>query len=168
MKVIKNYSLILSFIISISSAFSQTDTGSPYSLNELGEINFLGNVSNLSMGGVDAAIDSIEFNINNPSSLAKLKTTNYLIGTFYKSTGISNNVSTDNINTANILIFIIIGNTFNLGQIYYFSLFIIGIFMTYHQFLMKKRQNDQYFKAFINNNYVGMTAFVGILLSVTI
>ena len=102
MKVIKNYSLILSFIISISSAFSQTDTGSPYSLNELGEINFLGNVSNLSMGGVDAAIDSIEFNINNPSSLAKLKTTNYLIGTFYKSTGISNNVSTDNINTANI------------------------------------------------------------------
>ena len=102
MNVIKNYSLILSFIISISSAFSQTDTGSPYSLNELGEINFLGNVSNLSMGGVDSAIDSIEFNINNPSSLAKLKTTNYLIGTFYKSTGISNNVSTDNINTANI------------------------------------------------------------------
>ena len=102
MNVIKNYSLILSFILSISSAFSQTDTGSPYSLNELGEINFLGNVSNLSMGGVDSAIDSIEFNINNPSSLAKLKTTNYLIGTFYKSTGISNNVSTDNINTANI------------------------------------------------------------------
>ncbi|MDG1247408.1 MAG: hypothetical protein P8N64_03540, partial [Flavobacteriaceae bacterium] len=77
-------------------------TGSPYSLNELGEINFLGNVSNLSMGGIDSAIDSIEFNINNPSSLAKLKTTNYLIGTFYKSTGISNVNSTDNINTANI------------------------------------------------------------------
>jgi len=54
------------------------------------------------MGGIDSAIDSIEFNINNPSSLAKLKTTNYLIGTFYKSTGISNSNSTDNINTANI------------------------------------------------------------------
>ena len=102
MKVIKNYSLILSFIVSTSFVFSQTNTGSPYSLNELGEINFLGNVSSLSMGGVDSAIDSIEFNINNPSSLAKLKTTNYLIGTFYKSTGISNSVSTDNINTANI------------------------------------------------------------------
>ena len=102
MKVIKNYSLILSFIASTSFVFSQTNTGSPYSLNELGEINFLGNVSSLSMGGVDSAIDSIEFNINNPSSLAKLKTTNYLIGTFYKSTGISNSVSTDNINTANI------------------------------------------------------------------
>jgi len=54
------------------------------------------------MGGIDSAIDSIEFNINNPSSLAKLKTTNYLIGTFYKSTGISNVNTTDNINTANI------------------------------------------------------------------
>ena len=102
MKLIKNYSLILSFIISTSFVYSQTDTGSPYSLNELGEINFLGNVSSISMGGIDSAIYSIEFNINNPSSLAKLKTTNYLIGTFYKSTGISNSVSTDNINTANI------------------------------------------------------------------
>ena len=102
MKVIKNYSLIILLVLSTSFVVSQTNTGSPYSLNELGEINFLGNVSNLSMGGIDSAIDSIEFNINNPSSLAKLKTTNYLIGTFYKSTGISNVNSTDNINTANI------------------------------------------------------------------
>ena len=102
MKVIKNYSRNLLFVLSTSFVVSQTNTGSPYSLNELGEINFLGNVSNLSMGGIDSAIDSIEFNINNPSSLAKLKTTNYLIGTFYKSTGISNVNSTDNINTANI------------------------------------------------------------------
>ena len=102
MKVIKNYSLIILLVLSTAFVVSQTNTGSPYSLNELGEINFLGNVSNLSMGGIDSAIDSIEFNINNPSSLAKLKTTNYLIGTFYKSTGISNLNSTDNINTANI------------------------------------------------------------------
>ena len=102
MKVIKNYFLLVSFIISSASVFSQTNTGSPYSLNELGEINFLGNVSSISMGGIDSAIDSIEFNINNPSSLAKLKTTNYLIGTFYKTTGISNSVTTDKINTANI------------------------------------------------------------------
>jgi 4-hydroxybenzoate polyprenyltransferase len=40
--------------------------------------------------------------------------------------------------------------------------------MIYHQFLMKKRQNEQYFKAFINNNYVGMTAFAGIFLSVVL
>ena len=66
-----------------------------------------------------------------------------------------------------ILIFIVMGITFNLGQIYYFSLFIIGIFMIYYQFLMKKRQNEQYFKAFINNNYIGITVFAGIFLSVT-
>jgi len=102
MKVIKNYSLVIFFVLTTSFVVSQTNTGSPYSLNELGEINFLGNISNLSMGGIDSAIDSIEFNINNPSSLAKLKTTNYLIGTFYKSTGISNVNTTDNINTANI------------------------------------------------------------------
>ena len=102
MKVIKNYSLAFSFIISSAFVFSQTNTGSPYSLNELGEINFIGNVSSASMGGIDSAIDSIEFNINNPSSLAKLKTTNYLIGTFYKSSGISNGVITERINTANI------------------------------------------------------------------
>ena len=69
MKVIKNYSQILLFVLSTSFVVSQTNTGSPYSLNELGEINFLGNVSNLSMGGIDSAIDSIEFKINNPSLL---------------------------------------------------------------------------------------------------
>ena len=82
-------------------AFSQ-NTGSPYSLNELGEINFFGNVSNISMGGVDSLIDSIEFNIKNPSSLAKLQLTNYQVGTFYKSSSISNNLDTDKINSANI------------------------------------------------------------------
>ena len=29
------------------------------------------------MGGIDSSIDSLEFNINNPSSLAKIKLTNY-------------------------------------------------------------------------------------------
>jgi 4-hydroxybenzoate polyprenyltransferase len=67
-----------------------------------------------------------------------------------------------------ILILLIIGSSFNLGQIYYFSLIIIGFFMIYHQYLMKKRLNEQYFKAFIHNNYVGMTVFAGIFLSVAI
>ena len=65
-----------------------------------------------------------------------------------------------------ILIFIAMGNIFNLGLIYYFSLIIIVFFMIYHQFLMRKRQNSLYFKAFINNNYIGMTVFTGIFCSV--
>ena len=101
MKSSKNYLLVI-LIFSCFSVFSQTNTGSPYSLNELGEINFTGNVSYQSMGGIDSSIDSIEFNINNPSSLAKIKTTNYLIGTFYKSSSISNSSLKENIKTSNI------------------------------------------------------------------
>ena len=101
MKGIKNYFLVI-LIFSYFSTISQTNTGSPYSLNELGEINFTGNVSYQSMGGIDASIDSIEFNVNNPSSLAKIKTTNYLIGTFYKSSSLSNNSLKENIKTSNI------------------------------------------------------------------
>ena len=101
MKSVKNYLLVI-LIFSCFSVVSQTNTGSPYSLNELGEINFTGNVSYQSMGGIDSSIDSIEFNINNPSSLAKIKTTNYLIGTFYKSSSISNSSLKENIKTSNI------------------------------------------------------------------
>jgi hypothetical protein len=101
MKGVKNYLLVI-LIFSCFYVVSQTNTGSPYSLNELGEINFTGNVSYQSMGGIDSSIDSIEFNINNPSSLAKIKTTNYLIGTFYKSSSISNSSLKENIKTSNI------------------------------------------------------------------
>ena len=98
MKIDKIPSILVFLLFFSIFAFSQNNTRSPYSLNELGEINFLGNISSISMGGVDSAIDSIEFNINNPSSLAKLKTTNYQIGTFYKSAGISNSLSTERAN----------------------------------------------------------------------
>lgn len=67
-----------------------------------------------------------------------------------------------------IIVFVVIGDLFDLGSIYYFSLVIILIFMIYHQFLMKKRQKELFFKAFLNNNFIGMTAFIGIFLSVVI
>ena len=102
MKLTKNNLFSLLFSMFSLGVFSQTTTGSPYSLNELGEISFKGNVSNLSIGGIDSVVDSIEFNINNPSSLAKLKSTNYLVGSFYKATSISNNNISDNITTSNI------------------------------------------------------------------
>jgi len=65
-----------------------------------------------------------------------------------------------------IIVFVLIGNTFDLGLIYDFSLVIISFFMIYHQFLLKKRQKEEYFKAFLNNNFIGMTVFLGIFLSV--
>lgn len=102
MKKIKFYFILTLFSLSSSITFSQNNTGSPYSINELGEISFIGNVSNISMGGISASIDSIDFNIDNPSSLAKLKTTNYQVGTFFRSSGISNSNATDRFNSANI------------------------------------------------------------------
>ncbi|MDC0239751.1 4-hydroxybenzoate octaprenyltransferase [Candidatus Thioglobus sp.] len=67
-----------------------------------------------------------------------------------------------------MIVFIKIGNLFDLGAFYDISLIIIILIMIYHQFLIKKRQKMDYFKAFINNHFVGMTLFFGIFLSIAI
>ncbi len=67
-----------------------------------------------------------------------------------------------------ILVFIKIGNLFDLGAFYDISLIIILIFMIYHQLLIKKGRKSDYFKAFINNHYIGMTLFLGIFLSTAV
>ena len=67
-----------------------------------------------------------------------------------------------------MIVFIKIGNLFDLGAFYDISLIIILFFMIYHQILIKKRQKMDYFKAFINNHFVGMTLFLGIFLSIVI
>ena len=67
-----------------------------------------------------------------------------------------------------MIVFIKIGNLFDLGSFYDISLIIILLFMIYHQFLIKKRQKIDYFKAFINNHFIGMTVFFGIFLSIAI
>jgi len=67
-----------------------------------------------------------------------------------------------------MIVFIKIGNLFDLGTFFDISLIIILFFMIYHQFLIKKRQKMDYFKAFINNHFIGMTVFFGIFLSIAI
>ena len=67
-----------------------------------------------------------------------------------------------------MIVFIKIGNLFDLGAFYDISLIIILIFMIYHQLLIKKGKKSAYFKAFINNHYIGMTLFSGIFLSIAI
>ena len=67
-----------------------------------------------------------------------------------------------------MIVFIKIGNLFDLGAFYDISLIIILFIMIYHQFLLKKRQKMDYFKAFINNHFIGMTVFFGIFLSIAI
>ena len=67
-----------------------------------------------------------------------------------------------------MLVFIKIGNLFDLGAFYDISLIIILIFMIYHQLLIKKGTKKDYYKAFINNHYIGMTLFSGIFLSIAV
>ena len=67
-----------------------------------------------------------------------------------------------------MIVFIKIGNLFDLGAFYDISLIIILFIMIYHQFLIKKRQKMDYFKAFINNHFIGMTLFLGIFLSIAV
>ena len=67
-----------------------------------------------------------------------------------------------------IIVFIKIGNLFDLGAFYDISLIIILIFMIYHHLLIKKGKKSDYFKAFINNHYIGMTLFFGIFLSTAV
>ena len=67
-----------------------------------------------------------------------------------------------------MLVFIKIGNLFDLGAFYDISLIIILIFMIYHQLLIKNGKKSDYFKAFINNHFIGMTVFFGIFLSIAI
>ena len=64
--------------------FSQSGTISPYSIAGLGEVNFRGTQINRFMGGLEVYNDSIHANLSNPSSYAKLKLTNYLIGLNYR------------------------------------------------------------------------------------
>ncbi len=64
-----------------------------------------------------------------------------------------------------LIILILIGLHLQTNQYYYFSIFGAGILFIYQQFLIKNRDKTGCFKAFLNNNYVGMILFIGIVLN---
>ncbi len=61
--------------------------------------------------------------------------------------------------------FILIGQRFELGDIYYLSVMAAAVLMVYHQILLSRRQTQLFFKAFLNNNWLGAIIFVGIAAS---
>jgi len=63
-----------------------------------------------------------------------------------------------------IFTLILIGRKFGLGCCYYGSLIIASALFVYQQRLIKDRNRDLCFKAFLNNNYVGLVVFVGIVV----
>ena len=61
-----------------------------------------------------------------------------------------------------IISLIYIGKIAELGYLFYVSIGISAIFMMYQQWLARDRVSQNCFAAFMNNNYVGMTIFIGI------
>ncbi|HXH54565.1 MAG TPA: 4-hydroxybenzoate octaprenyltransferase [Gammaproteobacteria bacterium] len=62
------------------------------------------------------------------------------------------------------LLLIKCGVDLGLGKIYYSSLFLASFFSIYQQYLIKDRVAPNCFKAFLNNNFLGATVFLGLVL----
>lgn len=64
-----------------------------------------------------------------------------------------------------ILILLKIANVFKLDIFYYIAVLIVCFLMIYHQFLMNKKNKSSYINAFLNNHYIGLVIFIGIVFS---
>ncbi|MGF1769111.1 4-hydroxybenzoate octaprenyltransferase [Enterovibrio makurazakiensis] len=65
-----------------------------------------------------------------------------------------------------LLLLVLVGYLSQLSTIYYWFLLAASALFVYQQWLAKGRERDACFKAFLNNNYVGMLVFVGVGLAV--
>jgi 4-hydroxybenzoate polyprenyltransferase len=59
---------------------------------------------------------------------------------------------------------ILVGQRFELDTIYYTSLAIVAGLFAYQQWLIRFRDRDACFKAFLNNHWVGLVVFMGIVV----
>lgn len=65
-----------------------------------------------------------------------------------------------------LVLMILIGHSLDLHQVYYWFLLMASGLFVYQQRLIGSRERELCFKAFLNNNYVGMLIFLGIAISV--
>jgi len=63
-----------------------------------------------------------------------------------------------------ILTFCMIGDQLGLGQFYFLGVVSASILFIYQQHLIRHRYREECFKAFLNNNWVGLVIFVGLVL----
>ncbi|WP_117236400.1 4-hydroxybenzoate octaprenyltransferase [Vibrio maerlii] len=68
---------------------------------------------------------------------------------------------------ATLLLLIVIGSIYQLGSSYYISLLVVGGLFVYQQQLIRHRDRQLCFKAFLNNNYVGMAVTIGLAISLS-
>jgi 4-hydroxybenzoate polyprenyltransferase len=62
-----------------------------------------------------------------------------------------------------ILTMMIIGGKLEMSMYYYLGLSAASALVIYQQYLIRDREPDQCFKAFLNNNWVGLVIFAGIV-----
>jgi 4-hydroxybenzoate polyprenyltransferase len=59
---------------------------------------------------------------------------------------------------------VLVGRTMKFGNWYLGGIVTAGVFFLYQQWLIREREPSNCFRAFVNNQYVGLVVFVGILL----
>ncbi len=59
---------------------------------------------------------------------------------------------------------VMVGGRFDLGIFYYLGLAVAALLFGYQQLLIRNRERDLCFRAFLNNNWVGFAVFLGIAL----
>ncbi|EOD81780.1 4-hydroxybenzoate polyprenyltransferase [Grimontia indica] len=67
-----------------------------------------------------------------------------------------------------VLLLVLVGYLSGLSQVYYWFLLAASALFVYQQWLARGRERELCFKAFLNNNYVGMLVFIGLALAVLI
>ncbi len=63
-----------------------------------------------------------------------------------------------------LLALLLMGQRFALGAIYYVAMAVVAALFSYQQWLIRDRDRNACFKAFLHNNWVGMAIFAGIFL----
>ena len=63
-----------------------------------------------------------------------------------------------------IIVFIIIGKQLEFGYYYFASILVAIVLLIYQQYLIKDRKPTLCFQAFMNNNWLGASVFLGIVL----
>lgn len=58
-----------------------------------------------------------------------------------------------------------VGTWYQLGASYYWSLLVVGALFVFQQHLIRHRERDLCFRAFLNNNYVGMIVTIGLFIA---
>lgn len=63
-----------------------------------------------------------------------------------------------------LVLFILLGHWMQLGQLFYWGILGAAALFAYQQYLIRKREREPCFRAFLNNNLVGMLVTLGIFL----